>query len=70
MMRNLVDPVQLPETNLLPSMFHKSSILLSSKLSKIVFLFTSRRRCFKRELGMLSRFVRAIVLLARNGGDR
>ena len=32
-MRNLVGPLQLSETILCPSMFRKSSILLSSKLS-------------------------------------
>ena len=38
-MRNLVDPVQLTEPILFSSTFHEQSIMLTSKLSKLVFVF-------------------------------
>ena len=68
-LRNLVAPLQLSERVLCPSMFHESSILLSSELSKL-FLLASRRQCILTEFGMMTFSVHTIVLWAWHGGEK
>ena len=46
--RKRMDPPRGSERSLFPSMFHESSILLSSGLSKMVFLSLSRRQRFSK----------------------
>ena len=59
---NLVDELQLSQRIQCSSVFGESSIVLSSTLSKIGFLFLSRRQCILAELGMMTASVHTTVL--------